>query len=86
MKTKKIAKALLSVVLVMTMLFSMCFVGFVSASAAGLELNYEFAYKNAGYAEGRLSLGGASGTYILYRSIKAPHGQASVYIFCIECC
>ena len=66
MKTKKIAKALLSVALVVTMLFSMCIVGFVGVSAAGLTLNYEFAYKNAGYAEGRLSLSGASGTYILY--------------------
>ncbi|MDO4418939.1 MAG: starch-binding protein, partial [Ruminococcus sp.] len=66
MKTKKLAKALLSVALVMAMLFSMCIVGFVGASAAGLDLNYEFAYKNAGYAEGRLSLSGTSGTYILY--------------------
>jgi len=68
MKTKKMAKALLSVALVMAMLFSMCIVGFTGVSAAGLDLNYEFAYKNAGYAEGRLSLSGTSGTYILYWS------------------
>ncbi len=66
MKTKKTAKALLSALLVMAMLFSMCIVGFTGVSAAGLTLNYEFAYKNAGYAEGRLSLSGTSGTYILY--------------------
>ncbi|MBQ2687449.1 MAG: starch-binding protein [Clostridia bacterium] len=68
MKTKKMTKALLSVALVMAMLFSMCIVGFTGVSAAGLDLNYEFAYKNAGYAEGRLSLSGTSGTYILYWS------------------
>ena len=66
MKTKKMTKALLSVALVAAMLMSMCIVGFTGVSAAGLELNYEFAYNNAGYAEGRLSLSGESGTYILY--------------------
>ena len=66
MKTKKFAKALLSVALVIAMLFSMCIVGYVGVSAAGLTLNYEFAYKNAGYAEGRMSLSGTAGTYILY--------------------
>ncbi len=68
MKTSKIAKALVSVALVIAMLLSMCIVGFTGVSAAGLTLNYEFAYKNAGYAEGRISLSGTSGTYILYWS------------------
>ena len=66
MKTTRTAKALLSFVLVMAMLFSMCMVGFVSASAASLGLSYEFAYKKAGYAEGRITLTGGSadnGTY-----------------------
>ena len=66
MKTSKTAKALVSVALVIAMLLSMCIVGFTGVSAAGLNLNYEFAYKNAGYAEGRMSLSGTSGTYILY--------------------
>lgn len=64
-KTKK-AKALLSVALVLSMLLSMCVVGFVGVYAASLELKYEFAYKNAGYAEGRISLTGDTGTYYLY--------------------
>lgn len=85
MKTRKLAKALLSVALVIAMLFSMCIVGFVSASAAGLELNYEFAYQNAGYAEGRLSLSGTSGTYILYWSddtsaLKGYSGIAQITV------
>lgn len=66
MKTKKKAKALLSVALVIAMLLSMCVVGFVGVSAATATLKYEFAYKNAGYAEGRISFSGGSGTYILY--------------------
>ncbi|MBR3988653.1 MAG: metallophosphoesterase [Clostridia bacterium] len=66
MKTKKFAKALLSVVLVVTMLLSMCIVGYVGVSAVGTELNYEFAYKNAGYAEGRITLTGGTGNYFIY--------------------
>lgn len=80
MKTTKKAKALLSLVLVLTMLLSMCVVGFVGVSAAGTTLNYEFAYQNAGYAEGRLSLSGASGTYILYWAddTKALEGYTGI--------
>lgn len=80
MKTTKKAKALLSVVLVLTMLFSMCVVGFIGVSAADLTLNYEFAYKNAGYAEGRISLTGGSGTYYLYWAddTKALDGYAEI--------
>ncbi|MBQ7385596.1 MAG: starch-binding protein [Ruminococcus sp.] len=66
MKTKKIVKSLLSVALVFAMLFSMSVVGFTSVSAEGTSINYEFAYKNAGYAEGRIRLENADGTYFLY--------------------
>lgn len=65
-KTKNGTKALLAVALVMSMLFSMCVVGFFGASAASPDLKYEFAYKNAGYAEGRISIAGDGGTYYLY--------------------
>lgn len=80
MKTGKKAKALLSFALVITMLLSMCIVGFTGVSAAGLTLDYEFAYQNAGYAEGRLSLSGTSGTYILYWAddTKALEGYGGI--------
>ena len=66
MKTKKMTKALLSVVLVAAMLMSMCIVGFTGVSAEGLSIKYDFAYKNAGYAEGRIRLENGDGTYFLY--------------------
>ena len=66
MKTKKLTKALLSVVLVITMLFSMCALGLTAVSAEGLSIKYDFAYKNAGYAEGRIRLENGDGTYFLY--------------------
>ena len=66
MKTKKLSKVLISVALVFAMLFSMCIAGFTGVSAAGLILDYKFAYNNAGYAEGYFTLSGENGTYILY--------------------
>lgn len=82
MKTTRAAKALVSVALVLTMLLSMCIVGFTGVSAAGLSLNYDFAYKNAGYAEGILTLSGGNGTYELYwaNNTKALEGYAPIAI------
>ena len=85
MKTTKRSKAIVSIVLVLMMLVSVLTIGFVSVNAAGgLTLTYNFKYKNAGYAEGRIELKAATtadqGTYYLYwaNDTKALDGYAPI--------
>lgn len=67
MKLKSRIRALLSFVLIATILMSVSVVGVCSAQE--LALSYSYVYENPGYAEGKVTLSGVSsdyGTYYLY--------------------
>ncbi len=85
MKKTNRFKAVLSIVLVITMLLSVGVIGMVGASAdSSAYITYSFAYDNAGYAEGRVRLHAGSeadyGTYYLYWAddTKALDGYAPI--------
>ncbi|MBQ4105941.1 MAG: starch-binding protein [Clostridia bacterium] len=84
MKKSNRFKALLSFVLIFTVLLSVSLMGLVGvSSASALTLDYAFLYNNPGYAEGRVSLSGNIsdyGTYYLYWAddSKALEGYAEI--------
>ena len=85
MKQAKRFRAVLSIVLIITMLMSVAAVGLVGISAAeALTITYSYKYDNAGYAEGRVRLTAGSeadyGKYYLYWAddTKALEGYAPI--------
>ena len=85
MKQRKTFRRLISYLLIATMLLSMAVVGLVGVSAAGTaDITYNFKYKNAGFAEGSVTLTAASsadyGKYYFFWAddTKALDGYAEI--------